>query len=232
MSQMLPLRILLVSCFAVAFPAFAADNQLSPADLREGWKLLFDGKTLNGWMTSNRQPSRRGVEDGCINPHKCGAYMMVHQELWENFLLAMDFRIAPKCNTGIFVRTSPLEPTPGKDTGWNGIEIAIDDSTGNGYHDTGAIYDLARPTVQAMRPPGEWNHVVIRCERSIIAVNLNEKEVNRIDLNQFTEPYRRPDGTAHKFDHVFRDRPRKGYIGLQDHGGECWYKNIKIKPLP
>lgn len=209
----------------------AAENALSSSEARDGWKLLFDGKTFNGWMTSSKQPSQRPVEEQSINPHKCGAYMMVHNETWENFLLALDFRITPRCNTGIFVRTWPLERVAGKDVGWNGIEIAIDDSTGTGYHDTGAIYDLAKPSVQAMKPVGEWNHILIRCDRNIISVNLNGRDVNRIDLDQFSEPYMRPDGTKHKFDHAFKTRPRKGYIGLQDHGSDCWYKNIKLKPL-
>jgi hypothetical protein len=221
--------------FAFLFTApflLAGDNDLTAAERRDGWRLLFDGKTLDQWMTSSGQPSRRPVEQGSINPHDAGAYMLVHEEQWENFILSVDFRIAPKCNSGIFVRTSPLTARPGKDVGWNGIEIAIDDSTGVGYHDTGAIYDLAKPRKQAMKLAGEWNHIVIRCDRSIIAVNLNGEDVNRIDLDQFAQPNRRPDGTEHKFDHAFKERPRKGYIGLQDHGGECWYKNIKLKPLP
>ena len=51
------------------------------------------------------------------------------------------------------------------------------------------------------------------------------------DLNQFDRPNLRPDGSQHKFDLAFKDHPRKGYIGLQDHGSDCWFKNIKLKPL-
>ena len=47
-----------------------------------------------------------------------------------------------------------------------------------------------------------------------------------------TVDYQSPDGTAHKFDEAFKDHPRKGYLGLQDHGSPCWYKNIKLKELP
>mgnify|MGYP000084129942 CR=1 FL=1 len=43
--------------------------------------------------------------------------------------------------------------------------------------------------------------------------------------------HQRPDGSAHKFDIAYKDHPRKGYIGLQDHGQNCWYKNIKLKLL-
>jgi len=55
--------------------------------------------------------------------------------------------------------------------------------------------------------------------------------VTRADLDLFTEPYKRPDGSRHKFDEVFKDHLQDGYIGLQDHGSDCWFKNIKLKPL-
>ena len=92
--------------------AAAADNELTSAQSKEGWFLLFDGKTLNNWMTSDWQLSKKPVEDGSINPHGAGAYMMVHEQQWENFILALDFKISPHCNSGIFVRTSPVPRRP------------------------------------------------------------------------------------------------------------------------
>ncbi len=71
----------------------------------------------------------------------------------------------------------------------------------------------------------------VTCDGSRISVELNGRLVSEMNLDQWTEKDRRPDGTRHKFDTVFRDHPRAGYIGLQDHGGECWYKNIKLKRL-
>ncbi len=207
------------------------DNQLSRAEKEQGWILLFDGKTLDGWMTSAGQPSATPVEDGCINPHKCGDYMMVHKEQWSDFVLCLDFQIAPRCNSGIFVRTYSLEPHPGKDVGYNGIEMAIDDTETAGYVDTGALYDLVKPTRNAMKRAGEWNHVVITCSRSLIDVEVNGEKVTTIDLDEWTEPGKRPDGTSHKFGVAYRDHPRKGYFGLQDHGGKILFKNIKLKPL-
>ena len=44
-------------------------------------------------------------------------------------------------------------------------------------------------------------------------------------------PNKRLDGSDHKFDVVYKDHPRKGYIGLQDHGGDVWYRNIKLLKL-
>lgn len=209
----------------------AADNELTPKEKADGWQLLFDGKTLDGWMTSSEKVSKTPVEDGCINPHKCGGYMMVHKEMWEDFVLALDYKISPKCNSGIFIRTYSLKPRPGKDVGFNGIEVAIDDTNGTGYHDPGALYDLAKPTKQTQKPAGEWNHIVVKCDKSKIAVELNGEVVTKADLAEFTKPFVRPDGTAHKFDIAYKDHPRKGYIGLQDHGSPCWFKNIKLKEL-
>lgn len=222
------------ACLALllaALPAAAADNELSEKEKVEGWVLLFDGKTLDGWMTSGEKPSKTPVDDGCINPHRCGGYMMVHKKQWGDYVLSLDFKISKKCNSGIFVHTSSLKPREGKDVGFNGLEVAIDDTRGAGYHDTGAIYDLVKPKKQAMKPAGEWNRIVITCDRNLIEVELNGEKVTRMDLDEWKKPNERPDGTRHKFDIAYKNHPRKGYIGLQDHGSPCWFKNIKIKPL-
>lgn len=207
------------------------DNRLTDVEKHEGWILLFDGKTLSGWKTSSGEPSRRPIENGSINPHKCGGYMLIHERDWADFKLSLDFKISPKCNSGIFVRTFPLQPRPGKDVGFNGIEIAIDDTQTASFHDTGAIYDLVKPAHNAMKPVGEWNQVEITCDDNRIRVVVNGDEVSKMNLDEWTELNRRPDGTPHKFDIAYKDHPRHGYIGLQDHGSDCWFKNIKLKPL-
>ena len=227
------MRTAIVCAFGLLFApaAGAADNELTAKEKKEGWILLFDGKTLDGWMTSSGKPSKTPVEDGCINPHGCGGYMMIYDKPLSDFELALDFKISPGCNSGIFIRTFPLTPRPGKDVGFNGIEVAVDDTTGAGLHDTGALYDLVPPKKNAMKPVGEWNHIVLTCNKSLIDVELNGEKVTHMDLDQWPEKNKRADGTPHKFDVAYKDHPRKGYIGLQDHGGDCWYKNIKLRPL-
>src|SRR5262245_34738918 len=226
-------RTLIVMGLLLSFTVVASanDNELSAKEKREGWQLIFDGKTLNGWMTSSGTPSKVPVEDGCIQPHGAGGYMMVYEKPLTNFILTMDYKISKGCNSGVFVRTYSLTPRPGKDVGFNGIEIAIDDTYGTDYHDPGAIYDLSKPFKQAQKPAGEWNHMVIRADGPHILVDLNKNRVNYVNLDQFTEPNTRPDLTKHKFDIAYKDHPRTGYIGLQDHGSPCWYKNIKLKKL-
>lgn len=207
------------------------DNTLSDVEKRDGWQLLFDGKTSAGWMNSDRSAPRNPVQQGSLNPHRAGHYMLVHTQQWSNFVLALDFKLSPHCNSGVFLRTASLTPSPGKDVGFNGLEIALDDTTTAGFHDTGALYDLSKPTRNAMRPVGEWNHLQLTARDYRIEVELNGERVNDIDLSKFTSPNRRPDGSQHKFDTAYRDHPQMGYIGLQDHGSPCWFKNIKLKPL-
>lgn len=223
--------IVLLAIASVSTPLLAADNQLIAQEKAEGWQLLFNGESLAGWQTSSEKPSLRPIEDGCINPHKCGGYMMIHEKVWGDYVLSLDFKLSPKCNSGVFIRTFPLTPRPGKDVGFNGIEVAIDDTSTAGFHDTGAIYDLVKPTKNAMKPAGEWNHMIITCHQASIEVELNGEKVSRMNLDEWTEPNKRPDGSAHKFDVAFKSHPRRGYIGLQDHGANCWFKNIKLKPL-
>ena len=223
--------LLLVCLTALTAQSVAADNELTAAEKAEGWRLLFDGKTLDGWRTSSAEPSKTGVEDGSLNPHGCGAYMLVHDEKFGNFQLALDFKLSPKCNSGIFVRTFPLFPRPGKDVGYNGIEIALDDTTTAGFHDTGAIYDLVAPKKNAMKPVGEWNHAVVTCDKNRITVEINGELVTEMNLDEWTKPYVRPDGSQHKFDVVYREHPRRGFIGLQDHGSPVWFKTLKLREL-
>jgi hypothetical protein len=211
--------------------ATAADNELTEKGKASGWVLLFDGKSLDGWTTSAGKPSATPVEDGCLNPHKCGHYMLIPKAPRENYILSLDFKISKGCNTGVFIRTHSLTPRPGKDVGFNGIEVAIDDTKGAGFHDTGALYDLVKPAKNAMKPVGDWNRLVVTSDRTKIEVELNGETVTRMDTGEWTKPNLRPDGSAHKFDVAYKEHPVKGYIGLQDHGSPCWFKNIKLKPL-
>ena len=209
----------------------AADNTLTDKERDDGWQLLFDGKTTTGWISIKSEPlAVSHVQDGSLNPHPCN-YMLVYEKPLTNYVLGMDFKISPKCNSGIFIRTSSLTPRPGRDVGFNGIEIAVDDTKTAGFHDTGAIYDLVQPRVNAMKPAGEWNHIQITSNDNLIEVEVNGQVVSKMNLDEWPTANKRSDGSAHKFDVAYKDHPRKGFIGLQDHGSDCWYRNIKLKPI-
>ena len=95
----------LTALVLLAAPVAAGDNELTEKEKADGWVLLFDGKSLDGWTTSAGKASKTPVEDGSINPRGCGHYMMVHKDMWENYVLALDFKISKGCNSGVFLRT-------------------------------------------------------------------------------------------------------------------------------
>ena len=170
MKRLVP--VLLV--FAVVLQAQEApDNTLTADEKEAGWVLLFNGKDLSGWKTDTGAPSKTPVQEGAINPHGSGAYMLVYEKYYGDFILSLDFKISAGCNSGVFVRTFPLTSVRGNDVGWNGLEVAIDDTAANGFTDTGAIYDLVAPAKNAMKPAGEWNRLIITCNRNLITVELN-----------------------------------------------------------
>jgi len=231
------LWIIMVSLLAaVKCDAAASDNQLTSEEKKAGWILLFDGKSTKDWMTSTWEACPEALDDGAINPDECpklgpSGWDLVYERPWTDFILELDFKLSPKTNSGVTFRIWPLKAMPGFDVEYNGLEVQIEDSQTADYYDTGAIYDLVRPTRNAMNPAGQWNHLRVQCQKNLIDVLLNNVQVNHMDLDQWTRPYERPDGTDHKFNIAWKYHSRTGYIGLQKHGGNCWFKNIKLKPL-
>ena len=196
------------------------------ATAEQEFKVIFDGTSGTGWILCDKKPlPKDNVQADGLNPHGTGSYLVVHDTRVGDFVLDFDYKLSKGCNSGVFLRTSDL-----KDPVNTGIEVALDDTTGNGLHDPGALYDLVAPSENAQKPAGEWNHMTITAFGPKITIVLNGKEVSTINLDEWNEPGKRPDGTSHKFRGVAIGKlPRIGYIGFQDHGSDCWFKNVKIK---
>ena len=192
----------------------------------DGSITLFDGKTAKGWRTNTGKPlPKANVQADGLNPHDSGGYIVVHEKPLGDFVLDFDYKLSKGCNSGVFVRVNDL-----KDPVMTGLEIAIDDTKGHGLHDSGAIYDLVAPKSNAQKPVGEWNHMTIVAQGPIIGVILNGEPISNINLNKFDKAGKRPDGSDHKFEKVnFKALGRTGYFGFQDHGQDCWFKNVKVK---
>jgi len=189
---------------------------------------IFDGTSEKGWITSEGKPlPKANVQADGLNPHESGGYIVVHEKPHGDFVLDFDYKLSKGCNSGVFLRVGDL-----KDPVMTGLEIAIDDTKGTGMHDPGAFYDLVAPTMNTQKPAGEWNHMTITAKGPKLVVELNGTAVSKIDLSEWTDPGKRPDGSTHKFTNVtIKDFARPGYLGFQDHGSNCWYKNVKIKNL-
>ena len=192
------------------------------------WTSIFDGQSLDGWSTTGN-PEGWTVEDECIVCTVQGGKYLYTQDQYENFVLSVDFKIAEKTNSGIFFRWSDLN-----DPVHTGIEIQIFDSYGQEVADThtcGAIYDMVAPSSNPSKPAGEWNNILITSVPNHISVEKNGVQIAEMDVEQWEEAGKNADGSKNKFKYAWKDMPQKGHIGLQDHGGKVWFRDLKIQQL-
>ncbi|MBN2011823.1 DUF1080 domain-containing protein [candidate division KSB1 bacterium] len=169
----------------------------------------------NSWSWDNFQLTRNG-----------GGYIWMNEQ-YGDFILDLEYKVSPGANSGVFFRTADVN-----DYVNTGIEVQIHDSTdGTKYGMNGAIYDCLPPSKNMSKPAGEWNHYTITCQANKIYVVLNGAQIIDMDLNQWTEARKNPDGTPNKFRTAYKDMARDGHIGLQDHGQPVWFRNLKIKEL-
>ena len=192
------------------------------------WISIFDGKKLDGWSTTGK-PEGWTVEDECIICTVQGGKYLYTQDQYENFVLSVDFKIAEKTNSGIFFRWSDLD-----DPVHTGIEIQIFDSYGQEVadsHTCGAIYDMVAPSSNPSKLAGEWNNILIRSVPNHISVEKNGVQIAEMDVEQWEEAGKNADGSKNKFKYAWKDMPQKGHIGLQDHGGKVWFRDLKIQQL-
>ena len=205
----------------------APDNRLTAEEKEQGWQLLFNGKDHTGWKCNNGKPIQSEIEDGALQPHGSGGYVIIYEKPFSDFVLQCEVKMGgPPCNSGIFYRIGdPQDPV------YTGFEVQVHTGEGTRMHDFGAIYDLIAPSKNMSEGAGEWNHVEIRCEGPHASVKVNGEVVAEINVDEFDKPGLRPDGTKHKFGKAIKDMPREGFIGFQDHGQSVWFKNVKLLDL-
>lgn len=146
---------------------------------------------------------------------------------YQDFILELDFKVSPNANSGIFLRTGDIS-----DPVQTGIEIQIWDNYGKtpvDKHFCGSVYDIKEVSEDRLKKPGKWNHLKIFCRGSFIKVFMNKAKVVDINLNEWKEAGKNPDGTPNKFNVAYKNMVHAGKIGFQDHGGKVWFRNIKIK---
>lgn len=204
------------------------ENVEKPAQVTEvatGDVVLFDGTDFSAW----RMDKENGwvIEGGTMSLQNGGSIWT--KERFGNFVLDVDFKVSPECNSGVFFRTGDLD-----DPVQTGIEMQVLDSAGKpepDKHDCGAMYDLLEPSSNAMKSAGEWNSATITCNGPMITVDMNGQRIIDMNVEDWDTPHMNPDGTENKFNTALSNFPRDGHIGFQDHGHPVWYRNVKLRKL-
>jgi len=239
-------KTLLISilCAAVCLTAAGAkNNKLTGKEKKEGWTLLFDGKSFDGWRKCNatEMAANWKIEDGAMKVLRKDARPDVNQsgdilygkKKFANFELSIDWKISKEGNSGIFYYVVEY---PGKPIYYAAPEVQVLDNQNaidnkREDHLAGSLYDMLPAVPQNAKPAGEWNNIVIRVKDGKVTHTQNGVKV--VEYTLWTPSwYEMVAKSKFKDWPGFKEGPaREGYIGLQDHGYDCWFRNIKIREL-
>ncbi|SFH95166.1 PQQ-dependent sugar dehydrogenase [Planctomicrobium piriforme] len=226
----------LLWCVCILPVAAAEPNQLTKDEELAGWKLLFDGKTTDGWRNYQKEGMSPGwvVEEGCLVRKDKGAGDIITKDQYDAFELLLDYKIAPAGNSGLMFHVAETEPKPYM----TGPEIQIQDNVaGKDPQKAGWLYQLYQPKANrvtgqindATRPAGEWNQLYVR-----IAPDNSEIQMNGVAYGSFKKGSDDWDKkvAASKFA-AWKNfgKPTTGHICLQDHNDVVAFRNIKVRPI-
>lgn len=216
-----------------------AQNSLSKKEKRQGWKLLFDGKTTTGWRNYNQNAVGAGwkVEggalflDNAVTENEERGDIMTHAQ-YGDFELVLEWKIDSCGNSGVLFNV--VEDPKYESVWWTGPEMQILDNTCHldakiEKHRAGDLYDLIKSKKETVKPAGEWNKVKIVSRHAKYVFWLNGTRV--VEFTMHT-----PEWDALVANSKFKTMPdfgkaTYGHIALQDHGDKVWFRNIKIKEL-
>jgi hypothetical protein len=213
-------------------------NTLSEAEIAEGWKLLFDGLSTAGWRVYGREEvTGWAVENGeFIALGQAGlegqGNDIITEGQYENFELSLEWKISEAGNSGIFFYV--VESPEYRAVYETGPEYQLIDDVGfpmelEPSQHTAANYGMHAPARIASKPAGEYNHTRLVVNNGQVEHWLNGERVVAYEL--WTPEWEALVQAGKWKDFPGYARARQGHIALQDHGNQCWFRNIKIREL-
>lgn len=218
-------------------------NTLTAQEQREGWQLLFDGKTTNGWHTYGRSAVGQAwqIQDGALyfdtsqrqGRRIIGGGDITTNKEYENFHLKLEWKAAPGINSGIIFLVHE-DTSQYKATYETGPEMQIIDNDRHAdakinKHRAGDLYDLIASSKEVAKPIGEWNEAEIVLNKGKLDLYLNGTHI--VSTTIWTDEWNSLVANSKFKDWKGFAKYRKGKIALQDHGDPVWFRNIRIKEL-
>jgi hypothetical protein len=218
-------------------------NTLTAEESAAGWKLLWDGKTSDGWRSAKGPDFPKAgweIKDGELIIHETGgaeskaAGDIITTEKFSDFELSVDFKITPGANSGIKIFVDPsINKGEGSAIGPE-FQILDDDRHPDakmgrdGNRTIGSLYDMiTAPSTKRVYPPGSWNNARILSDGKEITFTLNGIETLKIERGSDDWKKLVAISKYAKWGN-FGELP-EGHILLQDHGNTVAYRNIKIR---
>lgn len=220
MKRLLPL-VALALLLSAGRSLAAGANTLTAAEKSAGWKLLFDGKSLDGWKSSENQGTFT-IQDGVLVVFGKRSHLFYTGPVagadFRNFELQLEIKTFPKANSGVYFHTAYQE------TGWpdKGFEVQVN----NTHKDVkkGAGLYAIKDNFDAPAKDGEWYTMRIKVEGKRVQTFVNDRPI--IDYTEPTPAAPPPKMAGRVFSH--------GTFAIQGHDPESkvMYKNIKVRVLP
>ncbi len=221
----------------------APQNTLTAEESAAGWKLLWDGKTSEGWRSAKGPDFPKGgwkIENGELVINETGgaesaaAGDIITKEKFSDFELSVDFKITPGANSGIKIFVDPnINKGEGSAIGPE-FQVLDDDRHPDaklgrdGNRTIGSLYDMiTAPSTKRVYPPGSWNNARILSDGKEVTFTLNG--VKTVEFERGSEDWKKLVAISKyaKWGN-FGELP-EGHILLQDHGNTVAYRNIKIR---
>jgi len=228
-------------------------NELTPMQMKEGWKLLWDGKTSKGWKSAKRDKFPEAgwiMANGILTVHESGGKEkgnggdIVTIKKHKNFILELDFRLTKGANSGIKYFVNP-DPATGRRSEIGCEYQVLDDEIHpdakkgiNGNRTVGSLYDLVPADAswygqdnkkKRVNDPGKWNRAKIEVRGSKVSHSLNGVKV--VEYERGTQLWKAIVAYSKYAEYPAFGEAESGHILLQDHGNEVSYKNIRILEL-
>jgi alpha-3'-ketoglucosidase len=222
-----------------------AANTEQAAAQADNWMVLFDGTSTAGWRSYEKPtfpPLGWEVVDGTLHCIASGngeaggpGGDLIYDKKFSNFELSFEWKIGQGGNSGVFILAQEL---PNEPIWKSGIEMQILDNDKhpdaqlgvNGNRKAGSLYDLLPANPQNTKPAGEWNQAGILCYQGTVVFKQNGANV--VEFHLWTEDWKKMvENSKFKEFPAFVDPAHEGYIGLQDHGSDVWFRNIRIKEM-
>ncbi|MCL2623222.1 MAG: DUF1080 domain-containing protein [Planctomycetaceae bacterium] len=215
----------MLACVAVmAVLTVCAQAQVTdPVEKELGFKSLFNGKDLDGWIDGNNQ--YEVLDDGTIRCKPRGGGNLYTKDRFANYIFRFDFKLTPNANNGVGIRTELV----GEPSFTVGKEIQILDDSGSDYTNLapyqyhGSIYGVVPAKRGSLRPVGEWNTMEILCDGTRIKVTVNAQVIVDAKVDEITE-------FMDKHDHPGLLK-NDGHLAFLGHASEVWFRNLRILPL-
>ena len=239
--NMLLLSILVISLASSCGPNGKAKKETSKD---EGWVTIFDGKTTTGWRgydTTAFPGKGWDIADGCLhvigsgNGEAGNGGDILYDKKLSNFELSLEWKISKGGNSGIFILAQEI---PNEPIWKSSPEMQLLDNENHpdaklgvdGNRMAGSLYDLIPAKPQNTKPAGEWNQAGILCYQGTVVFKSNGANV--VEFHLWTEDWKKMI-TSSKFKDYswFLNTAKEGFIGLQDHGSDVWFRNIRLRLL-